>query len=139
MDAAGPVSKFFFLWAEPLVWAGFRRPLVKTDALRLPRRLAPAEIYGRFVKLWSQEAATIAKPACKTPPSVLRVLRQLLGSYFLLALGVQTLAILLKLGAVLVLRRLVQLISEGGNWPFRTYCNSAPTIECQINTYYIIK
>jgi len=109
-DFAGIISKVLFLWVQPMMRAGFQRPLREDDAIDLPKRVSPAALQLRFKELWTAEVTTAIGPK---GPSLLRVLRKLVGKDFYIALCVQVFTVMLKFGSIALLRRLVQLISSG--------------------------
>ncbi|CAE8706315.1 unnamed protein product [Polarella glacialis] len=114
MDSAGPISMAFFLWAQPTMRSGFRRPLQADEALRLPARLKAAVVRRRFEELWAlelqrAEALSLLKKQ-EIGPSVLHVLLQLAQGDLILAVSLQVTALCCKFACVLLLRRIVQIV-----------------------------
>ena len=54
MDSAGPISKVFFLWVQPVLRAGWRQPLQNGQAPPFPKRLQ-GSLQKRFNDLWADE------------------------------------------------------------------------------------
>jgi len=118
MEAAGPFSQIFFTWVDTFMWTGFRRPLRREDALLLPSHIHPKKVYSKFEALWSAELNTTsvtASTGAKKVPSLFRVLYRLAGFDLCLALILQFGVSVMKLACVIILRRLVQIISAGGD------------------------
>lgn len=118
MDDASIVSKALFLWVEPMMWKGFRRPLKQEDQLPVPERLAPGPLYAKVAELWAEEvrsvlAANALSKKSRREPSMLRVLIRLLGRDVAFALLLQVSAVGMKFGCILLLRRLGALIVMG--------------------------
>jgi ABC-type multidrug transport system fused ATPase/permease subunit len=107
-DEAGCLSRALFLWAQPMVRAGFSRPLQENDGVMLPRRLVPKVIHNEFSIAWQAELSSKSGQ-----PSLLKILWRVLGGYLRLALIVQVGVVVTKFGCVMLLRRLVQIVSEG--------------------------
>jgi len=105
-----------FLWVQPTVLAGFRRPLQAEDALPLPRALDPGAVFARFQQLWAaeqQRKAAQASTKRAARPSLNRVLWQLTSRDLTCAVLLQaSTVIFFKYGNVLLLRRLLQLLNN---------------------------
>lgn len=83
------------------------------DALPLPRRYQPRELYEHFIREWRLEVQAVASSSKRNQsPSIHRVLWRVLGGQFSLAVLFQYTSVLLKLCALLLFRRLVQLLVE---------------------------
>jgi len=109
METAGFVSRALFLWVQPIVRAGFHRPLQADDALPLPQRLRPDNIRDRFELLWAEERRRAA--AQSTNASLLAVLRKLVAGDVYAAVALQAFSVVFcKFGCVLLLRRLLQIV-----------------------------
>lgn len=116
MDNAGPVSRAFLLWVDPMMWAGARRPLGADEALKLPRRLHPANLQQIFEQAWTTELAAAALKTKQDQnrqvlPSFVHVLWRILGDYIVRSMALQTFVVVMKCACVLQLRRLIQIVN----------------------------
>lgn len=154
MDDASFLSKCLFLWVERTMWTGLRRPLTNEDRLPLPRFLDPRDLHAKFAESWANEVErTKAGGKAKArQPSVLRALLKIVGGKIAFAFTMQTLSVATKFACVLLLRRLVTMILEGGSSleesvtvavllglfnAFEAFCNSMATWQLTLATHGI--
>mmetsp|Transcript_2532 Transcript_2532/g.7268 ORF Transcript_2532/g.7268 Transcript_2532/m.7268 type:complete len:1279 (+) Transcript_2532:108-3944(+) len=104
MDSASCISKVLFLWVQPMLRAGFWRPLEAEDRPPLPKRLKPADAYANFERLWKEQEKSGKEPTVMR--TLLRFFRHDLAIELMLQVGMAV----SRISSVLLLRQLVGII-----------------------------
>lgn len=112
------VNKIFFFWFDPLIWKGWRRPLVEKDIYDINPEDTCAELVPPFDKLF-KESIEKAKPKAPansrvTNGSITTAMTKAYGGPFLLSALLRILSDALLLATPLILGALINYVDDGG-------------------------